>query len=335
MPVMISQGKLSHRLRSWRALLRVVFTVAIRRKLGRSLCPAWTRDTEIGVLYWRGQFNHAFALPDIKEGRAYFDSLLTFTDEVFDVERRPTPPGAPRGLWHLPKIRQRDVTLLYLHGGGYAFHSDVSRRFADMLAHELGADLFAPDYRLTPEHPHPAQLKDGIAAYRHLLDQGVDPGRLVMIGDSAGGHLVLMLLIAAREAGLPQPALAIGLCPWTDIGARGESFYGNDCYDLVQGYMAKRFGEWLVGETWATREELSPIFQDLRGLAPLYLQCGEKEVLRDMIRDFADVARGQGADVLLDEWPNMTHNFQANGRTLPESAEALQRMAEEIDRRVT
>jgi acetyl esterase/lipase len=118
-----------------------------------------------------------------------------------------------------------------------------------MLASLLGARLFAPDYRLTPEHQHPAQQDDALAAFRYLLAEGIDPKRLVVIGDSAGGHLTLMLLVALRDAGLPQPALAVGLCPWTDIWERGRSLYANDPYDCVQEYMAVRFGKWRPGST--------------------------------------------------------------------------------------
>ncbi|MBX3524721.1 MAG: alpha/beta hydrolase [Rhodoblastus sp.] len=213
-----------------------------------------------------------------------------------------------------------------MHGGGYAFHAAVSRRFADMLAALLGLRVFAPDYRLTPEHPHPAQIEDALAAFRHLLACGIDPKDIVVIGDSAGGHLALMLLQALRDAGLPQPMLAIGLCPWTDTGNRGESLRANDRYDLVQGYMALRFGEWLARAGAFTREELSPIHQDFSGLAPLYLQGGGREVLIDMIRDFASVVARQDCDVTLDVWPQMTHDFQAHGRTRPESGEAIDRI---------
>ncbi len=185
---------------------------------------------------------------------------------------------------------------------------------------------------MTPEHPHPAQQEDALAAYRYLLAEGVAPERLVLIGDSAGGHLTLMTLVALRREGLPQPALAIGLCPWTDIGARGASLVANDRYDLVQGWMAVRFGQWLQADTGFSREALSPIHQDYRGLAPIYCQGGGREGLIDMIRDFADELASQGAEATLDVWPDMIHDFQANGTTRPESAEAFARIRSAIAR---
>ena len=79
------------------------------------------------------------------------------------------------------------------------------------------------------------------------------------------------------------------------------------------------------------RDALSPITHDFQGLAPLYLQAGDREVLVDMIRDFARVQAGNGARVMLDVWPHMIHVLQAHGRTLPASAEALDRIGVAID----
>jgi acetyl esterase/lipase len=331
MPKTFSHGPFGYVARSWASMVRISVSTSLRRSMRGPLVPGWPLDLEIGNLFWRSQFERAFAMADIREGRVYFDSLQTWTDEVYDVERNISPPGAPKGDWVSPPELTSDATLLYLHGGGYAFHSGVSRRFADMMASLLGARMFVPDYPLTPEHPHPAQQEDALAAYRYMLAEGVDPKRLVVIGDSAGGHLTLMLLVALRDAGLPQPALAVGLCPWTDIGPRGPSLNGNDPYDCVQGYMAVRFGEWLVGSTGYSREALSPIYQSYAGLAPIYLQGGGREVLIDMIRDFARVIVNQGCEVMLDVWPEMTHDFQAHGLTRRESAMAIRRIKVAIE----
>jgi epsilon-lactone hydrolase len=326
MPRTVSHGPFRDVARSWASMVWISVSTILRRSLRGPLAPNWPLDFEIGNLFWRGQFDRAFVMADIREGRVYFDSLQTWTDEVYDVGRSTSPPGAPKGDWVSPPELASDATVLYLHGGGYSFHADISRRFADMLAFLLGVRLFAPDYRLTPEHSHPAQQDDALAAYRYMLAEGVDPKRLVVIGDSAGGHLTLMLLVALRDAGLPQPALAVGLCPWTDIGERGRSLYANDPYDCVQGYMAVRFGEWLVGSTGYSREALSPIYQSYAGLAPIYLQGGGREVLIDMIRDFARVLVNQGCEAMLDVWSEMTHDFQAHGLTRPESAAAIGRI---------
>ena len=320
-------GTFSHRFASFAALMAIGTATTLRRLAKGPLVAGWTATTEIGVRFWRYQFNKAFAFEDMAEGRAYFDSLQTFPGPPYPVRRLPAGPDEPRGAWFVPDKITSDATILYLHGGGYAFNPFTAKLLAETLADATGAKVFAPDYRLTPEHPHPAQIDDSMDACHYLLDGGVDPAKWVIIGDSAGGHLTLMTLIALHKSSLPQPALAIGLCPWTDIGERGHSLHANDVYDLVQGWQAIRYGQWLIGTSGATREQLSPISQDFRGLAPLYLQGGGKEILIGMIRDFANAAKEQGCDIMLDVWPDMYHDFQMGGASMRQSAEALARIA--------
>ena len=327
----IIQGRLSHKLRSMAISGRIAGGVLIRRALGRPLVAEWPFLVEYGTLYVRAQFNHAFCLSDdIAASRAYFDSVYGLLETFPDVDVRPTGEGEPRGHWFIPQVRHSDATLLHFHGGGYTFYAGVSHHFAACLAHNLGVAVFAPNYRLTPENPHPAQLDDGLAAYAYLLERGVDPAKTVFCGDSAGGHLALMALAKLHQAGLPKPALTLGLSPWTDVGRRGESQFGNDPYDLVQGYMTLRFADWLRGGQALSDAELSPICQDFRGLGPIYLQAGGKEILVDMIRDFATTIASQGARVHLDVWTHMNHEFHAYGDYLPESRDALARLREAI-----
>lgn len=271
----IVQGRLSHKLRSMAVSAACLCRVALGRVLGRPLVKGWPFLFEYGTRYTRAQFNHAFRIShDITESRAYFDSVYGMTETYPDVDVRKTGDGEPRGTWFLPQVRHSDATLLHFHGGGYTFYAGVSRHFAVCLAHTLGVAVFAPDYRLTPEHPHPAQLDDGLAAYAYVLEHGTPPEKLVLCGDSAGGHLALMVLARLRDANLPPPALTVGISPWTDIGRRGASQFGNDPYDLVQGYMTLEFARWLKGGQALSDAALSPIGQDYRSLGPIYLQAG-------------------------------------------------------------
>ena len=327
----IIQGRFLHKLRSMAISGWIAVGVLTRRVLGKPLVAEWPFLVEYGTLYIRAQFNHAFRLSsNIAESRAYFDSVYGLLETFPDVDVRPTDQGEPRGHWFVPSVRYSDVTLLHFHGGGYTFYAGVSHHFAACLAHALGVAVFAPDYRLTPEHPHPAQLEDGLAAYAYLLERGIDPASIVLCGDSAGGHLALMTLVRLHQAGLPKPALTLGISPWTDVGRRGESQFGNDPYDLVQGYMTLQFADWLKGGQALSDAELSPICQNFSDLGPIYLQAGGKEILVDMIRDFAVTVTAQGGRVRLDVWEHMVHEFQSYGSYLPESRDALARLREAI-----
>lgn len=324
MPKLRFSGPISIRLRSFLTLNRIAVATYFRHVLGVRLAPDWDVNFETGILFVRHQFRAAMKCPDIARGRLLFDSLQTETDDVYSVIA--TPCTAPKGVWYRPERQTCDTTVLHFHGGGYAFHGAVSRRFAAMLAHHSGASVFAPDYRLTPENPHPAQAEDALTAWNYLATT-IPPEKIVVSGDSAGGHMALMLLQSLKAEGLTQPALCIGLCPWTDIGNRGESLRGNDPYDLVQGWMALRFGEWLDPDGTYGREALSPCYHDFAGLAPIYLQAGGREVLHDMIVEFADIQKAKGTEIMLDLWSDMPHDFQAFDTLKPSSSEALAKLA--------
>lgn len=323
MPNFVFSGSLFNRLRSFGTLNRIALGVYARHACGRKIAPDWDANMEIGILFWRHQFTTAMNSPNIKTGRAIYDSLHVLPDESYAVNMR--VQDTPKGRWIEPKSVTVDMTLLYLHGGGYTFSGAVSQNHAAMLAHHTGARVFMPTYRLTPEHPHPAQAQDALSAW-DFLRHNVRAEKLCVIGDSAGGHMALTLLKSLRDRGSEQPALCVGLCPWTDIGERGDSLQTNDRYDLVQGWMALRFGEWLDPKGTFGREALSPINWDFSGLAPLYLQAGGRENLRDMIVDFAHVQSKHGASVMLDLWADMPHNFQAGDSLHASSAQSLKRI---------
>lgn len=324
-------GPVRLRMRSLARISKIAIATSLRHVVGKRIASDWDANFETGIRFVRAQFTTAMTADDITKGRLLFDSVQPETDDIYDVTSEMAQDI--KGTWYHPAAKTSDAIILYLHGGGYSFHGGVSARYAAMLSHHTGACLFAPDYRLTPEHPHPAQAEDAMAAWTYLTAQ-FPAKKVAVIGDSAGGHMALMLLQSLKAQKTDQPALCIGLCPWTDIGARGASLSTNDQYDFVQGWMAIRFGEWLDPHGTYGREVLSPISYDFAGLAPLYLQAGGREVLRDMIVDFAEKQQSNGADVMLDLWPDMPHNFQAYDSLKTSSTEALARIKMAMDARV-
>ncbi|MEP5728585.1 MAG: alpha/beta hydrolase [Sulfitobacter sp.] len=320
-------GPLSLRFKSFGVLNRIALATYFRHLMGRRLAPDWDAHIEIGIRFWRHQFTAAMRGQDIERGRVLFDSVQTETDDHYDV--RVSPSTGIKGKWYHPNNPRCDGTMLYLHGGGYTFRAAISARFAAMLAHHTGAAVFAPEYRLTPEHPHPAQAEDALTAWSYLREK-VPTKDIVVVGDSAGGHMALMLLQSLKSRGLAQPALCIGLCPWTDIGGRGASLHENDRFDLVQGWMALQFGKWLDPKGRFGREALSPIYQDYSGTAPIYLQAGGREILHDMIVEFAQTQQAKGCDVTIDVWPDMPHDFQVYDSLKASSSEAIQRIVDRI-----
>jgi monoterpene epsilon-lactone hydrolase len=219
----------------------------------------------------------------------------------------------------------RAPTILYLHGGGYYFCSPKSHRaLAFGLATRANAPTFSLDYRLAPEHRFPGALDDATAAYRHLVASGIPPGSIVIAGDSAGGGLALATLVALRDAGDPLPAGGVLFSPWTDLAASGATIRSNDGADpMFSGPAIARAAQVYLGDTPATHPYASPVYANLEGLPPLFIQAGSTEVLLDDSRRVADNARTAGVPVELQVWQKMPHVWQIFAPFIPEARQAL------------
>jgi epsilon-lactone hydrolase len=234
-------------------------------------------------------------------------------------------------MWLVPKDCAEDRVLLCMHGGGFVGGSIYShRKLFGHLAKAAGVRALVFDYRLTPAYVHPAQVDDALAAYRWLLEQGIDPGRVAFTSDSSGGWLVIMTQLAARARGLPLPAAAMPFSPWFDMELLGGSYETNrerDAFfyrEVVQG-----LADMLLGEGGDPRDPLAnPFYADLGGLPPIYIQVGGDETLLDDSRRLAEYARSAGVEVRLDLFPDQQHTFQMAAGRAPEADEAIRRMAD-------
>lgn len=220
--------------------------------------------------------------------------------------------------------------IFYLHGGGYYFCSPATHRAITFgLASRAAATVFALDYRLAPEHPFPAALDDSVAAYRALLAAGTDPGSIVIAGDSAGGGLALATLVALRDAGERLPAGAVLFSPWADLSASGDSIVSNHGQDpMFAGPSIAKAAKLYLGDTPPTHPLASPVYADLRGLPPLFVQVGSTEVLLDDSVRIAGNARAAGVPTHLRVWPRMPHVWQIFAPFLPEARRALSEAAD-------
>lgn len=166
----------------------------------------------------------------IEELRDYVRQFwVGFGPPIKDVEAHPVLISALRGEWVVPESASggRRV-ILYFHGGGFIAGSPESHRpLVARLAHAASARALVPQYRLAPEYPYPAALRDAADAYRWLLTQGVTPNNIIFAGDGSGGGLALSTLLALRNAGLPLPAAAVCFSPWADLTMSGWSMLKN------------------------------------------------------------------------------------------------------------
>jgi monoterpene epsilon-lactone hydrolase len=231
-----------------------------------------------------------------------------------------------------------DRRLLYLHGGAYVSGSRVSHRaLAARISRAAGVSVLLIDYRLAPEHPHPAAVEDAVAALGFMNESGpLGPARArrtFVGGDSAGGGLTLAALLSVRDARSRLPDAAIALSPWTDLAMTGDSFTSRAAIDpMITPSFMHPCAALYLGTTDARQPLASPLYADLRGLPPLLLHVGDAEVLLDDTTRFAERARAAAVDVHVEVWPEMFHVFQAFATVLPEGREAIAKIGEFLRR---
>jgi monoterpene epsilon-lactone hydrolase len=235
--------------------------------------------------------------------------------------------GVPAEFVRAPNARA-DAALLYLHGGGYCIGSIRTHRgLAAQLSRTTSLPVLLIDYRLAPEHPHPAAVDDATSAYRFLLDAGVAPEKVAIAGDSAGGGLTIATLLAIRDRGLPLPAAGVAISPWTDMGCESESYTTRaDVDPMVTRVGLKQMADWFLNGQDARDPLASPLHADLAGLPPLLVHVGDHEVLLDDGVGVAQRAKDAGVDVTVEVWPEMIHVWHAFVGVVPESQEAIDKI---------
>lgn len=214
--------------------------------------------------------------------------------------------------------------LLYLHGGGFVIggletHDSLCRQ----LALRSGGAVLALDYRLAPEHPFPAAVDDGWAALEWLVGEGrslgLDPSRLAIGGDSAGGTLAAVAAIHARDRGLPL-ALQLLITPGTAAQADSGSHraFGNGF--LLDAAAIAWFFDQYIPQHQRRDWRFAPLeAPDLQGVAPACLLLAECDPLVDEGLAYGDRLRAAGVPVQLEIGRGLTHDFMKMGRVLKQA----------------
>jgi monoterpene epsilon-lactone hydrolase len=289
------------------AVMAAVMRMALKLTLKPFLGPPWPFAVQ------RAALSMGSALMP-QDGRA---QVLSARVDGIPVERI-----TPRGV-----SRPRHA-ILYLHGGAFVAgsprtHRSITRRLSALT----GALVLAPDYRLAPEAPFPAQLDDCVASYRQLLKEGYSADRIAIAGDSAGGNLTFMTAIAAMKAGLPAPASLVMMSPAFSL------------HPLPNSTHAQRVGrDPMIRLAWAASVEpalsvphdhplANPMAQDLSALPPSLIQVGEDEVLYDNAVWLVEAATAAGRRAELEVYLQRWHVFQAHAALMPSSLQALDRQA--------
>jgi epsilon-lactone hydrolase len=250
------------------------------------------------------------------------------------VRREAIDAGGVGAEWF--HVGAENNAVLYFHGGGYMLGSTRSHQaLIGELAVACGVDTLGVNYRLAPESPFPAAVDDAVTSYRYLLSKEFAPERIVCAGDSAGGGLTAALLLAIKKKGLPNPAGAVMISPWTDLSNTLPSITGKAEVDpiLVKSDLDMLARNYL-GKHNAREPLASPLFGDWAGAPPIYIQVGGHEILHDDAVELAKTLTATGVDVELEVAEECVHVYHQYSQLHPEGVRGVQKAAQFIRRRL-
>jgi len=239
---------------------------------------------------------------------------------------------------YTPEVKAPRPAMVYFHGGGWVVcdldtHDVVCRA----IAQRAGAVVVAVDYRLAPDHKFPAAVVDAYAATTWVAENaerlGIDPKRISVGGDSAGGNLGTVVSMMSRENSGPTIALQALVYPVTDL----SSFETPSYREFAENHhLTKRQMEWFRGHYLASPEDgrniyASPLLaRDLRGLPPALIITAECDPLRDEGEAYAKRLEGAGVAVTCTRYPGMIHPFFSWTGAIPQSLDAIQQVADAV-----
>lgn len=231
----------------------------------------------------------------------------------------------PAGSPDAPSASQR--VLFYTHGGGYVTGNCIDHRVhVARFVKATGTSALLYDYRLAPEYPFPAAMQDTLAAYRWLLDQGILPSNIIIVGESAGGGLCVASLLAIRDEGLPLPAAGVALSPWLDLTCTSPSYQTNARRDISTLGSWDVWNHYYIGPNDPCHPWISPVYGDLHGLPPILIVVGDHEIMLDDSVRFAEKAKAAGVAVDLRVWQDMVHCFPLLAPMFPEAIQGWDEM---------
>jgi monoterpene epsilon-lactone hydrolase len=241
--------------------------------------------------------------------------------------------GGVRVAWYDDTDQpNRQRVAFHCHGGAFvSCPLDSYHFYGAMLVQRLGLRVVMPDYRLAPEHPYPAAHDDCLSAYRGLLEGGVAPSDVVVMGDSCGGGLALSTLLSARDDGLPMPACFVSISGWFDLSVAQPGDGAPDPF-LSAPWVRNRGRDYTAGGLPLDDPRISPAFADLAGLPPLYLPVAQHDTVREGTLQLATAAAHSGVAVTFESWPGMVHGWHGLvDMGVPEAMAAWRRVTEFVE----
>jgi len=270
------------------------------------------------------------AVPDrtelaVAETRVLYEQLAAPQIEGDQTQAETVDLGGMAAEFSTPPGAATDAAILYLHGGGYCLGSlNTHRRLVRDLARAAQVCALAVDYRLAPEHPFPAAVEDAVAGYRHLIGRGIEPRKICIAGDSAGGGLTIATLVALRDQNLPLPGAAFCISPWVELANNLPSMTAkNDVDPMVTKPRLDQMAAIYALDRPLSTALLSPLHADLTGLPPVLIHVGSAETLLDDSVRLAGVLGAAAVETRLEIWPEMIHVWHFFAGLLSEGRDAI------------
>ncbi len=246
------------------------------------------------------------------------------------VDERTADARRVRGEWvRAPGAVRDDAVILYIHGSGYVICSPRTHRgLTSRLSAYTGLAVFSSDYRLAPKHRFPSAADDVSAAFGWLLEQGYAAERIIIAGDSAGGHLAVDLTLELGREGHPAPGALVLFSPLYDTTftlAAGQERLRPD--PMISAKQARKLLDLYTNGVDPVHRRLALATADAEDLPPMLIQAGGAEMLSADARQLAADVVATGGRCELEIWPDQMHVFQALPALIPESKRALRRAA--------
>ncbi len=269
----------------------------------------------------------------------------TKTKKGYILECLQTSAGTKYQRMRKENARLTKKVIYYIHGGCYISgltynYRDFCAPFCDLSE---GTEIVLLDYKLSPDYIYPVQLNEALDLWNELTEhRHINPGNIILGGDSSGGNLVLALMLHLRDRKREMPNSAFLLSPWTDMTASGESYKTNYQNDVEIGDRKGVFDEETrkmlldsylfdyIGDVDRTDPYISPAFADYHNFPPMMLFVGEDEMLLDDTLAVYQKAKKAEVDVTLETQPEMFHSYVLYADYMPESKASYRTLKEFI-----
>lgn len=233
--------------------------------------------------------------------------------------------------WHIPDNTDNKKVILYVHGGGYVSGSCSDHRgIVSKFAKATGFSTLIFEYRLAPEHPFPAALDDSVKIYLYMLKSGYKAENIIIAGESAGGGLCLAVLLALKERNITLPKAAVAISPWTDLTCSSDSYRTKNKVSPAPINSWTVFSKYYAAENKTDNPLISPLFADLKGLPPIFINSAVDDELFEDGELFFIKAKLAGVNIQFRAGHGMIHCYPLLAPMFEEATEAMNEICEFI-----